>query len=109
MTERPTTVIVCINRRFQSDKGSCAEKGSEALADALAAGIAARNLDIDLERIRCLGQCLEGPAVRLAPGGRFYLGVGADDIADILDDIERVCGRRADRDTAAGPRFWPGS
>jgi len=39
MTDKPTTLIVCVNRRFQSDKGSCADKGSEALADVLEHGI----------------------------------------------------------------------
>ena len=35
MTDKPTILIVCVNCRFQSDKGSYAEKGSEALADIL--------------------------------------------------------------------------
>ena len=46
MTDKPTTLIVCVNRRFQSDKGSCAEKGSEALADILEQSIRERNIDI---------------------------------------------------------------
>ncbi|MEQ8194871.1 MAG: (2Fe-2S) ferredoxin domain-containing protein [Rhodospirillales bacterium] len=109
MSDPPTTLIVCVNRRFQSDKGSCAEKGSEALADTLAAGIETRRLNIALERIRCLGQCLHGPSMRLAPGGKFYLGVTPEDIPAILDEIESLCGRRAAEKKPASARFWPGS
>ena len=71
MTDKPTTLIVCVNRRFQSDKGSCAEKGSGALADILEQSIRERNIDITLERIKCLGVCGNGPSMGLATGGNF--------------------------------------
>lgn len=109
MTDSPTTLIVCVNRRFQSDKGSCAEKGSEALADALEKAIADRKINITLERIRCLGECGNGPSMRLAPGGKFFLKVKPDDIVGILGELETLCGLRQDEKTDAAPRFYPGS
>ena len=109
MNEHPTTLIVCVNRRFQSDKGSCAEKGSEALVENLEQGIAERNIDITLERIRCLGQCGRGPSMRLAPGGKFFFKVTGDDVPGLLDELERLCGHRLDEENTAPPQFWPGS
>ena len=109
MNERPTTLIVCVNRRFQGDKGSCADKGSQALAENLERGIAERNIDITLECIRCLGQCGRGPAMRLAPGGKFFFKVTGNDVPGLLDELERLCGRRLDEKKVDPPQFWPGS
>ncbi len=88
------SVLICINRRFHSDQPSCAQRGSEALADAIEAGVRERRINVRVERIKCLGQCTKGPSVRFAPGGRFYLGTSMDDIAGILDELEHACGVR---------------
>ena len=106
---RPTTLIVCVNRRFQSDKGSCAEKGSENIAAYLEQGIAERQINITLERIRCLGECSHGPAMRLAPGGKFFLHVQTDDVPGLLDELEQLCGHRQDKKNANPPPYGPGT
>lgn len=90
------SVLICINRRFHSDQPSCAQRGSEALADALETGVRERRINVKVERIKCLGQCTKGPSVRFAPGGRFNLGTTIDDIPLILDELERTCGIRDD-------------
>ena len=89
-------MLICINRRYRGDQPSCAQRGSEALADAIEAGVAARRIDIKVERIKCLAQCTKGPTVRLAPGGRFMLGTTLGDVQAILDELERTCGIRDD-------------
>ena len=109
MNERPTTLRVCIHRRCQSDKGSCAEKGSEALAEILERGIAERHIDITVERIRCLGQCSHGPSMRLAPGGKFFFKMTEEDLAGLLDELEQLCGYRKEKKYPAKQQFWPGS
>ncbi len=106
---RPTTLIVCVNRRFQSDKGSCAEKGSEVIAAHLERGIAERNINITLERIRCLGECSRGPAMRVAPGGKFFLNVKMKDIPGLLNELEQLCGFRKDKKKMDSSHYWPGS
>ena len=90
---RPTTLVVCINRRLRADQPSCAARGAEALADALERGIAERCLDMRVERIKCLGYCQRGPNLRLAPGGAFFFAVGKDDLSAVLDRLETACGR----------------
>lgn len=96
------SVLICINRRFHGDQPSCAARGSEALADALEAGVRDRNIDVKVERIKCLGQCTKGPSVRFAPGGRFHLGTTDADIPVLLDELEAICGTR---DEDPGPRL----
>lgn len=88
------SVLICINRRFHSDQPSCAQRGSEALAEAIEAGVRERRINVRVERIKCLGQCTKGPSVRFAPGGRFYLGTSIEDVAGILDELEDACGVR---------------
>lgn len=94
----PRTVLVCINRRFRGDQPSCAARGSEAVADAIDAGIAARNIQVKLERSICMGQCTKGPTVRFAPGGRFNLGTNLEDVPKMLDELEALCGLAEDDD-----------
>ena len=94
----PRTVLVCINRRFRGDQPSCAARGSEAVADAIDAGIEARNIKVKLERSICMGQCTKGPTVRFAPGGRFNLGTNLEDVPNMLDELEALCGIAEDDD-----------
>lgn len=94
----PRIVLVCINRRFRGDQPSCAARGSEAVADAIEAGIVERRLRVKLERSICMGQCTKGPTVRFAPGGRFNLGTNLEDVPAMLDELQGLCGLAADDD-----------
>ncbi len=100
-TKKPTTLIVCVNRRFDPGRPSCAARGSFDIARALEKGIAERNIDIQVEQICCLGHCAKGPAMRLAPGGAFYHGTSLTDVPDILDDLAAKCGSL--KPSRAGP------
>lgn len=91
---RPETVLICINRRYGDGQHSCAGRGSEAIADALADGIVERRIAVNFERSVCMGQCLRGPTVRYAPGGRFHLGTTMEDVPRLLDELEALCGTR---------------
>jgi len=93
---KPTLLMVCVNRRFRVDEASCAARNSQALADALEAGINERKIDIKIERSVCMGQCQIGPTIRLAPGGRFILGKSMSDVGEILGELEDICGLRED-------------
>jgi len=82
------SLLVCINRRLRSDLASCAARGSEALADAIEAEADRRGLDIQVERVVCMGRCNHGPTVRVAPGGAFHLGLGVEQVPGFLDRLE---------------------
>ena len=85
--ERKWILMVCQNRRLRSDLPSCAARGSVDLADALAQQIAARGLNLTVERTVCMGKCNYGPTVRLAPGGEFHLGLTIDGVPEFLDQL----------------------
>ncbi|MGB0670457.1 MAG: (2Fe-2S) ferredoxin domain-containing protein [Rhodospirillales bacterium] len=89
---RPKRLLVCVNMRFQSDRGSCAMRGGRQLLEALRASVAERRINVRVEEIVCLGQCGNGPAMRLAPGGDFFLKVKDGDLEDILAKLEVHCG-----------------
>ncbi len=95
-TTKPKVLMICINRRFRVDEASCAARESPAIAGALEDGVQQRKIDIRVERSVCMGQCQVGPTIRLAPGGRFILGKSMDDVDEILDELERLCGTRED-------------
>ncbi len=106
---RPTALVVCVNRRFGNDRPSCAGRGSEELANTLERLIAERQLAVTLDRIRCFGDCTRGAVMRLYPNGPFYRFVCAEDLAAILADIERLCGRRTDGESPPLPLDLLGS
>lgn len=107
MGKRPTKLLICVNRRFKADEPSCAARGSLPVAEAIERGVADRSIDIQVERIVCLGQCTKGPTVKLVPG-RFILGTTEDMVGDILDELETACGTR-DKDDDGPPVHLLGS
>lgn len=90
MSRRPDSVVVCVNNRFSASRPSCAMGGAEAIADALEKGIQERGLGIVIERIHCLGECADGPNLRIAPGGKFHHHAKLSDVPAILDEIESL-------------------
>ncbi len=107
MGKRPRKLLICVNRRFKADEPSCAARGSVPVAEAIERGVADRGIDIQVERIVCLGQCTKGPTVKLVPG-RFILGTTEDMVGGILDELETACGTK-DRDDDGPPVHLLGS
>ena len=67
LDQRPTKILICVNRRFKADEPSCAARGSFAIAEAIERGVRERRIDIVAERLICFGQCNKGPTVKLVP------------------------------------------
>lgn len=81
-------VFICTNRREPGNpKGSCAEKGSEAVRDAFKGILHDRGLKgrIRANAAGCLDQCPRGVAVVVYPEQVWYGGVTPDDVAEIID------------------------
>src|SRR5262245_16720678 len=79
-------VLVCTNARPPGNpKGSCAEKGSEALVDELKAMVKERGLAsrVIVSRTSCLKHCSRGITVAVYPENVWYAGVKASDLAEI--------------------------
>ncbi len=108
MTPRPKKILICVNRRFDTDEPSCAARGSFAIAKAIEQGVRDRRIDIAVERFICFGHCTQGPTVKLAPGD-FILGATPEMVAEILDDLEAACGVLDGDDDADGLAHLLGS
>jgi (2Fe-2S) ferredoxin len=89
MPFRRRYLFVCTNRRPDGHpKGSCAEKGSEALVVQLKEALAVRGVAKDIVRAcgtGCLDLCESGIAVLQEPEHVAYGGVTAADIDAIAD------------------------
>ena len=76
-------IFTCTNRRPDGHpKGSCGEKGSQALFDRLKAILKERGLDgrVMVSRTYCLKHCSRGPTVAVQPDNVWYAGVTPADL-----------------------------
>ncbi|MBF0294578.1 MAG: (2Fe-2S) ferredoxin domain-containing protein [Magnetococcales bacterium] len=83
MEHKPVTVVACIKERVAGS--SCAERGGVALADAVEQELARQGLPIGVKRILCLGQCEQGPNLRIAPGGAFFHRMTMDRLGEVVE------------------------
>lgn len=88
-TPRMVKLIVCVNVR-KGEALSCGGQGSLALADTLEQEIAQRGLPVTLKRIECLGECKDGPNMRIAPGGSMFHHCNADTLPEVLTALEQA-------------------
>ncbi len=80
------TVIVCVNRRSDPARPSCGI-GGEALVRALRSGVVEQDLPVCVETFHCLGNCEQGPNLKLSPGGEFMHDVHLENLPGILRKI----------------------
>lgn len=81
-------VLVCLNARPPGNpKGSCAEKGSEALFDQLKAMVKERGLGdrVIVNRTSCLKHCSHGITLAVYPDNSWYARVRPEDLPEILE------------------------
>lgn len=79
-------VFVCLNTRSEDNpKGSCGQKGSQAIYDALRDRVKARGLGqrIIVSRTTCLKHCSRGVSVAVYPENVWYAGVTEGDLDEI--------------------------
>jgi (2Fe-2S) ferredoxin len=80
-------VLVCVNARPPGNpRGSCGEKGSQALFEALRDLVRERGLAdrVMVNRAYCLKHCSRGPTVAVQPDNVWYAGVARDDLDEIV-------------------------
>lgn len=99
MPKRAHYLFVCNNRRADDNpKGSCAQKGSEAIHAALKEEIAQRRLHKTGVRActaSCLDVCHLGVTIAVEPDGFFYRQVSLADVPEIVDALS--AGTRVER------------
>ncbi|HEY2799665.1 MAG TPA: (2Fe-2S) ferredoxin domain-containing protein [Chthoniobacterales bacterium] len=110
MPQRDRYLFVCTNRRdAENPRGSCAEKGAEAVHQALKEQLAARGLHQLRARAcksSCLDQCATGITILVEPDHFFYGRVSLADVPEIVESlftdrrVERLV--LSEKDLAAG-------
>lgn len=81
-------VFVCENRRDPGDpRGSCGEKGSCELRQALKEELARRGLkkEVRANAAGCLDACADGPTIVVYPEGVWYGRVRVEDVPEIVE------------------------
>jgi (2Fe-2S) ferredoxin len=81
-------VLVCLNTRPPGNpKGSCGEKGSEAVFDRLKTLVRERGLAdrVIVNRTNCLKHCSRGITVAVYPENVWYSRVQLEDLEEIVD------------------------
>jgi (2Fe-2S) ferredoxin len=92
-------VFICTNRRDPSNpKGSCAQKGSEAIRDEFKKLVFERGLKgrVRANQSGCLDQCEHGPTVVVYPEQVWYRVPNVEDVREIVDS-HLVGGRPVER------------
>ena len=82
-------LVVCVNKRRGLNKKSCAGSGSRELIPLMRTLINAAGLDCPVVEQVCLGRCMQGIAMRIAPGGPFFTEVTEDDLVSIVGQIDQ--------------------
>ena len=82
-------VFICSMKRPPGHpRGSCGERGSDALTPAFAQALMKRGIfqKILLTQTSCIGPCQEGANVLVYPGSVMYANVHPGDIETIVDE-----------------------
>lgn len=87
MSKHEIEILVCRNLRPGGGQPSCQNRGSLELADEIEKLLHQRSWNARLTRVVCMGKCNQGPTVKVAPGGQFYLGYNVNDASRLLDQI----------------------
>jgi NADH:ubiquinone oxidoreductase subunit E len=87
-------LLVCTNVRYNPKHKSCAGQGSEALIKSLKQLSLETNASIEIEEIKCFGQCQRGPVMRIAPALDFFYDVLEEDLSNILKQIQLLNSQR---------------
>jgi (2Fe-2S) ferredoxin len=66
--------------------GDCKKRGARGVRKALKEELraAGMNGEVRIDSVDCLGLCKHGPNVVVYPGGSWYLGLGEEDVPDVV-------------------------
>lgn len=95
MTIRERYVWVCTNRRPDGNpRGSCAQKGSEALRDKLKSACNAAGLarSVRVMNSSCIDECEHGIVVAVMPDGAVLGHLSEADIPELVEGLKTAGG-----------------
>jgi (2Fe-2S) ferredoxin len=67
--------------------GDCKKRGSKGIRKVLKEELRARGMsgDVRIDSVDCLGLCKHGPNVVVYPARTWYLGLGTDDVPEVVE------------------------
>jgi len=84
MSKPERHVLVCLNTRPPGNpKGSCGEKGAEAVFERLKGLVKGSELPVIVNRTNCLKHCSRGVTVAVYPDNVWYAGVTVENAEEI--------------------------
>ena len=101
---KKAAIYVCVNRLNPDMAVSCQPRGGTEVAEAIKAGLAERDLEINFREAYCLNACMHGPNIRIIPSNTRFYGVHATDVPEVLDIVEK---HLADRPQKKRPAVSP--
>ena len=91
---KKAAIYVCVNRRDPNMAVSCQPRGGADVAKAIKAGVAERELDVNIRDAYCLNACMHGPNIRIIPSNTRFYGVRVADVPEVLDIVEKHLAER---------------
>ncbi|MFT5504516.1 MAG: (2Fe-2S) ferredoxin [Gammaproteobacteria bacterium] len=93
---RPVRIIACINERLAMSQKSCAGTGgSRELIAKLRVMMDSEGMaSIEIIEQVCLGRCIEGAIMRIAPGGSFFTEIQPEQLSAIVDSLKTFIANR---------------
>jgi (2Fe-2S) ferredoxin len=72
---------------FVCGGGDCKKRGSKDVRKALKNELRARGMfgDVRVDCVDCFGLCKDGPNAVVYPGGTWYLGIGEEDVPEVVE------------------------
>lgn len=83
-------LLVCTNVRYNPKNKSCAGQGSEVLLEQIKTLSSQSKQPIEIEEIKCFGQCIRGPVMRIAPAKEFFYTVSESDLPNIIKAVNEL-------------------
>lgn len=80
------TILICNNRRANPNQPSCAQRGSLLIGEHLNQWIQDNHLPIQIQYFKCLGQCENGPNIKLLQG-EFIQEVNIDELESVKQKL----------------------
>jgi len=83
-------LLVCTQQRHAPNPNCCANKGSNALLDALKQEALSNSVDVEIVATKCLLRCEDGPNIKLLPGNKIWGHVSTESISSIIQECKKI-------------------
>ena len=84
----PVRLVVCVNERLGAGQKSCVGSGNLDYISRIRQLLDDQGLNIPIIERECLGKCVQGPVMRIAPGGVFFTEIDEPTLPEIIEALK---------------------